>query len=204
MGKIKEPFPVKLITSIFSSDLGLLDEAKARMSEEFGPVDYESELLTFDHTTYYAPEFGEKLVRKFLSFSNLIDPGELAEIKRITNGMEMEWAIDGKRRVNLDPGYVSYSKLVLATTKDRDHRIYLGKGIYAEVTLHYRKGTFRPWPWTYPDYASGKYIEIFNEIRRLYASQIRAGARLAPAPTPRRVIQLRIPCSRNRGPMRIF
>ena len=173
MGKIKEPLPVKLIASIFTVSGELLEEAKVRLSQEFGPIDYESELLPFDHTTYYAAEFGENLKRKFVSFAELVHPGKLAEIKLLTNALEMEWAFGGKRRINIDPGYVSHSKLVLATTKNHAHRIYLGQGIYAEVTLHFRDGTFRAWPWTYPDYASPPLIAIFNHIRGLYVKQLR-------------------------------
>jgi hypothetical protein len=173
MGKVKEPLPVKLIASMFTTDTGLLEEAKVRLSQEFGPVDYESELLPFDHTDYYTPEFGEDLKRKFVAFEELIHPGRLAEIKLRTNALEIEWAAEGKRRINIDPGYVSHSKLVLATTKDYAHRIYLGQGIYAEVTLHFRGGTFQPWPWTYPDYASSALIAIFNQIRGLYVKQCR-------------------------------
>ena len=173
MGKIKEPLPVKLIASMFTAGEELLEEAKVRLSQEFGPIDYESELLPFDHTTYYAAEFGEGLKRRFVAFVELVHPGKLAEIKLLTNALEMEWAAEGKRRINIDPGYVSHSKLVLATTKNHAHRIYLGQGIYAEVTLHFRDGTFRAWPWTYPDYASPPLIAIFNHIRGLYVKQLR-------------------------------
>lgn len=173
MGKVKEPLPVKLIASLFAGSGELLEEARVRLSQEFGPVDYESELLPFDHTNYYAAEFGENLKRRFVAFVELVHPGKLAEIKRLTNALEMEWAVEGKRRINIDPGYVSHSKLVLATTKNHAHRIYLGQGIYAEVTLHYCRGTFQPWPWTYPDYASPPLIAIFNHIRELYVKQLR-------------------------------
>jgi len=173
MGKIKEPLPVKLIASIFTASGELLEEAKVRLVQEFGPVDYESELLSFDHTTYYAAEFGENLKRRFVAFEEFVHPGELAEIKLRTNALEMEWAVGGKRRINIDPGYVSHSKLVLATTKNHAHRIYLGRGIYAEVTLHFRDGTFRGWPWTYPDYSSSPLIALFNQIRGLYVKQLR-------------------------------
>jgi hypothetical protein len=118
-----------------------------------------------------------------VAFVDLVHPGELAEIKLLTNALEMEWVVGGrarggrsrkgKRRINVDPGYVSHSKLVLATTKNHAHRIYLGQGIYAEVTLHFRDGTFRGWPWTYPDYASPPLIAIFNQIRALYVKQLR-------------------------------
>jgi len=194
VGRIKEPLPVKLIASLFAGSGELLEEAGGRLIQEFGPIDYESDLLPFDHTTYYAAEFGENLKRRFVAFEELVHPGKLAEIKLLTNALEMEWAVggrprEGKRRINIDPGYVSHSKLVLATTKNHAHRIYLGpvlsgstelaevpskgQGIYAEVTLHFRDGTFRGWPWTYPDYASPPLIAIFNHIRALYVKQLR-------------------------------
>jgi hypothetical protein len=173
MGEIKEPLPVKLIASMFTASGEILEDAQVRLSQEFGSVDYESELLPFGHTTYYAAEFGENLKRRFVAFEELVHPGRLAEIKLLTNALEMEWVAEGKRRINIDPGYVSHSKLVLATTKSHAHRIYLGQGIYAEVTLHFRSGTFRAWPWTYPDYASPPLIAIFNRIRELYVKQLR-------------------------------
>ncbi len=173
MGKVKEPLLVKLIATMFTARGELLEEAEVRLSREFGPIDYESDLLPFDHTTYYAAEFGENLRRQFVAFEELVHPGKLAEIKLLTSALEMEWAVEGKRQINIDPGYVSHSKLVLATTKNHAHRIYLGRGIYAEVTLHFRDGTFRAWPWTYPDYASPPLIAIFNHIRALYVKQLR-------------------------------
>lgn len=173
MGKIKEPPLVKLIASMFTADKTLLAVAREALVNRFGPIDYQSELLPFNHTSYYAREFGEGLVRQIIAFAELIPPERLAETKRITNELEMTWVVDGRRRVNVDPGYVSLGKLVLATTKDYSHRIYLGQGIYAEVTLKYEHGSFRPWEWTYPDYASPQYREIFTEIRRIYAAQLR-------------------------------
>ena len=178
MGQIKEPKLVKLISSLFTADLELLEVARNKLSEVFGPADYESDLLPFDHTSYYAAEFGEGLMRKIVAFAELVDPSRLAQIKRLTNDLEMDWAKEGKRRINLDPGYVSLAKLVLATTKNHGHRIYLGQGIYAEVTLRYRNKTFRPWEWTYPDYASPPYIAIFNHIRELYLAQLRQRGQL--------------------------
>ena len=178
MGQLKEPKPVKLISSMFTADLELLEVARNKLSETFGRIAYESDLLPFDHTSYYAAEFGERLKRKIVAFAELVDPGRLVEVKRLTNDLEMDWAKEGKRRINLDPGYVSLAKLVLATTKNHGHRIYLGQGIYAEVTLRYRDKTFRPWEWTYPDYASPPYIAIFNHIRELYLAQLRQRGQL--------------------------
>jgi len=175
MGKIREPLPVKLIVSMFTGDATLLAVARGALSNRFGAIDYESELLPFHHTEFYAREFGPGLLRQIVAFAELISPQRLAEVKRTTNELELTWAVDGKRRVNLDPGYVSLGKLVLATTKDYSHRIYLGQGIYAEVTLKYEHGRFQAWEWTYPDYASARYLEIFAEIRQSYVDQLHQG-----------------------------
>jgi hypothetical protein len=173
VGKIKPPRPVKLIVAAFSAAPAILAQACDALVAEYGPLDWQSEYLAFDHTDYYAAEFGTDLVRQIWSLERLIDPEALADVKVHTNELEQCWTQDGKRRVNLDCGYVSMAKLVLATTKDYDHRLYLRRGIYAEVTLHFRDGAFYPWPWTYPDYASPRYCEIFAAIRQRYVAQIR-------------------------------
>ena len=191
MGKIREPLPAKLIMPMFSGLPRLFEAAEEALIGHFGPVDYRSPRLPFIYTAYYEREFGRDLERQFLSFERLIDPGRLAEIKLLTNALEEQSGESGHwtsfdsrhsycesklvhRRINLDPGYISEAKLVLATTKNYDHRIYIGQGIYAEVTLAYRDQDFRPWPWTYPDYRSEAYLEIFRIIRRIYMAQLKA------------------------------
>jgi hypothetical protein len=175
MGHARSPKPVKLIVSAFAPSDELLREAKEALEAEWGAVDFESELLPFDHTPYYEREFGSNLVRRVWSFSALVDPGDLAAIKLRTNELERRWlSAEADRQVNLDSGYVSMAKLVLATTKNHGHRVYVGEGIYAEVTLQYRDGAFRPWPWTYPDYATRLYCALFEGIRQRYVSQLRA------------------------------
>jgi hypothetical protein len=169
--------PVKLIVPMLSASPVLLSEASAALSARFGPVDYASARLPFSYTTYYTEEMGPHLQRCFVSFEPLIDAGALAEIKLTTNALEQQWSECGKRGVNLDPGYLAPGKLVLATTKDHAHRIYLDRGIYAEVTLAYRDGAFAPWPWTYPDYRSADYHAILRQIRTLYMEQLRAQQR---------------------------
>ncbi|MBC7235659.1 MAG: DUF4416 family protein [Chloroflexi bacterium] len=173
MGTAQAPLPVKLVVPMFTGEPELFEIAEAALQQRFGPVDYRSPRLPFEHTDYYTPEFGPGLQRWFVALERLIDPGELASIKRWTNELELSLAREGRRRINLDPGYVSSAKLVLATTKNHNHRIYIGQGIYAEVTLVYRDKNFRPWPWTYPDYASEAYIAILREIRELYMAQLR-------------------------------
>jgi hypothetical protein len=165
--------PVKLIASLLSGNLALLVEAKAELGRVFGPTDFESRLLRFDHTDYYTPEFGPDLQRQIVTFAQLLAPSDLPAIKRQTNDMEWSMARGERRQVNIDPGYLSLGKMVLASTKDHAHRLYLGEGIYGEVTLTYQRGRFRPWPWTYPDYASELYCAMFSEIREAYKAQLR-------------------------------
>lgn len=174
MGEPQAPKPVKLIISAFAPGDELLAEAKSAAVAEWGPVDFESRLFPFEHTAYYVTEFGAGLVRRIWAFAKLIRPESLAAIKLRSNELERRWTVDGKRKVNLDSGYLSMAKLVLATTKNYGHRIYLDRGIYAEVTLHYRDGAFRPWPWTYPDYALPEYCTLFATLRKRYLGQLRA------------------------------
>jgi len=172
VGEAKKHPPVKLVVGMISGRKPLFDAAQRELIAQFGPPDYESALMAWEFTDYYSRELGENLGRKFLSFETLIDPERLAEVKSFTNQLEGQFSERGVRRINLDPGYLDSAKLVLATTKNRDHRIYIGRGIFAEVTLHFRGKSFRAREWTYPDYATPEYIAIFNEIRALYRGQI--------------------------------
>jgi len=173
MSEIIPVAPVKLFCGMIAANEKIIVEAKDRLRKFFGEIDLESDLIPFDFTDYYRVEMGESLLRKFISFSDLIDPGRLARIKIQTNGIEKELTVEmsGLRRtVNLDPGYISADKLVLATTKNFSHRIYLGEGIYAEVTLNFKKGTCVFFDWTYPDFKSGKYTPFFLKVRQNYMS----------------------------------
>jgi hypothetical protein len=173
MGSARDAVPVKLIASLLTAEPELITETKEALVHKFGATEIESEIFPFDHTDYYEPEFGPNLQRQIVSFVRLIDPVQLPDIKLRTNELEWSTAEEGRRRVNIDPGYVSLGKLVLATTKDHAHRIYLGQGIYGEVTLTFQRGCFQPWPWTYPDYASSQYCALFDSIRKEYKRQLR-------------------------------
>ncbi len=173
MGIPKKPKPVKLIIGIIFSNLKIFDQAQKFLIKKFGRIDKESKFFPFDKTDYYTEEMGENLQRKFLSFENFVQPEKIAEAKIFANKLEEKLSRNGKRQINLDPGYLTDSKLVLATTKDYYHRIYLGKGIFAEVTLYFEKGSFRCFDTTYPDYRTLEYISFFNEARRIYLEQIR-------------------------------
>jgi hypothetical protein len=109
------------------------------------------------------------LLKQFFAFERLVDPAALADWKLASMGWEADYQRLGRhpepRPLNLDPGYLTEAKLVLATTKDRDHRIYLSRGIYAENTLFFHRGAWEPRPWTYPDYRRADYHEFFTRCR---------------------------------------
>ncbi len=167
---------VKLVVGMLAAGEHLFTEAEKALADCYGHIDCRSSGMPFSHTRYYEKEMGKGLIRRFISFERLIHPGDLAGIKLRTNLMENRcFSVHGRRQVNLDPGYIAAAKLVLATTKDYEHRIYLREGIFAEVTLHYREGSFIPWEWTYPDYRTGEYIDIFNGIRKKYLDLLKKG-----------------------------
>jgi hypothetical protein len=179
MGQIKQPEPVKLIVGMISQRETLFSLAEEAMRALWGEIDLASEVLIFDQTTYYAKSMGDSLLRKLVSFEKLIDPGALAKIKHQSNELEEKLAkhpegkkLQVKRPINLDPGYIEPSKLVLASTKNYSHRIYIGESMYAETTLHFHKGRWQAWPFTYPDYGSGLYDPFLNQARTRLLEQV--------------------------------
>jgi hypothetical protein len=172
MGEVKEPQPVKFFVGILTALPPALTGLRGPLEERFGPVDSESDLLEFAYTDYYEPEMGAGLKRKFWGFRRLAVPDVLVDLKLFTNRVERTLAFNGKRTVNVDPGYLTAARVVLASTKDFAHRLYLGKGIYGEVTLMYQKKDFQALPWTYPDYRSEAYLQYFRELRKVYMAQL--------------------------------
>jgi len=170
LGVIRETEPVKLVCGAIGVDREAVTAAEAAMSARYGAIDLESDWIPFEFTDYYEPEMGSGLVRRFFSFAELIDPAGLPGAKRLADEIEKQHAVVRNgvrcRRVNLDPGYVAPSKLVLASTKDFSHRIYLGGGIYAEVTLNFHRDGLTFFEWTFPDFRSGAYTPFLLEVRR--------------------------------------
>lgn len=175
MGILRERLPVKAIIGVLTADTALLPTVYQRLTDELGDIDYFSELLPFKGTIFYEAELGKGIQRQFISFESLIDAGTLADKKLFTNQVEQTFSDRDTqlRCVNLDIGYLCMAKLVLATTKDHAHRIYLRDGIYAEITLRFYQKTFQAWECTYPDYRSPNYITIFNHIRKIYRKQLK-------------------------------
>ncbi|MCX5666334.1 MAG: DUF4416 family protein [Candidatus Omnitrophica bacterium] len=172
MGKINPPEKVKLIAGLISNDEALLDKMGALLEKRLrNKVDFNSPVIDFNYTDYYDKEMGGRLKRKFLSFKKLVRLEGIAKVKLLTNELEKRFLVDGKRAINIDPGYIDMAKLVLLSTKDYSHRIHIGNGIFAEVTLHYKDKRFNFWPWTYPDYKSEEYTSVFGKIRDIYKSE---------------------------------
>ena len=173
MAQPKPPQPVLLIVGMLSQDPALFDRADEALTTDYGPLACASDLLDFSETHYYDAEMGHPLYRKFLAFAHAINPGQLPAIKHHTNRLEQDLAAANldlppavPRPINLDPGYIEPSKLVLATTKNYAHRIYIGDRIYAEITLLFRHGRWQPGLFTYSDYASGRYDNFLNAARQ--------------------------------------
>jgi hypothetical protein len=178
MGRIEKNLSAKLIISIFSQKDDIFKNIEEILSAKLGPVDFKTQLLSFHHTNYYEKEFGNNLKRKFLSFRKLINTENLWKIKKITNKIEIKHIRDNKRQFNLDPGYVTQSGLILASTKNYSHRIHIKDGIYQEVTLIFKDKAFQPLPWAYPDYQSKEYLDIFIKIRDILNVQLHSNAKL--------------------------
>lgn len=140
----------------------------------FGEVDFISKRFAFDFTEYYAQEMGGNLFRHFLTFERLIPMSLLPDIKQRTNHLEEKYSSsNGSRQINIDPGYLCFEHVILATTKGYTHRPYLKEGIYADLTLIYRNKTYQPLGWTYPDYRQEEVIRLFNQFRKKYVAQLK-------------------------------
>ncbi len=171
--KPTEPEPVKLFVGILYTDESLLEKAITLVVQNFGETDFESPEFEFTSSDYYKAEMGWPIFREFVSFHNLINPKELAKIKIETNKIEDELTEKNMRKVNLDPGYMDYNKVVLASAKFNAQKIYLDHGIYADPTLWYEKGKFEPYPFAFPDFKTNLYEKTFQHIRFLYKGQCR-------------------------------
>jgi hypothetical protein len=169
MWEPREPNPVKIIIGILASDDRCLTAAREAITREFGPLDLLSDIWPFVKTDYYRDETGPAILRQFVTIEQLVHPGELAEAKHRTNRIEQELAealaSPFPRPANLDPGIIEPAKLVLASTKNFSHRIYIGRKMYAEVTLVFDRGAWCPLRYTYPDYRQQTYFDFFSEVR---------------------------------------
>ena len=170
MGDIRTPQSVLQILAAFSCQGERLDGPSPGARRKWGPIALVSPRFEFRETDYYAETMGGPLRQTVLCHAQLAAPKTLPSGRSGSNAAEMEIGPSNPRLplarpINLDPGYLSQSKLVLASTKDHAHRLYVGHGIYAEITLRYYHGAWTPQPWTYPDYRRADYHQFFDECR---------------------------------------
>ena len=174
MGTPLEPTPTALFLGITYRDeaemqkaLGLFEETFGQANRRCGPIDFSLQ------TDYYDAEMGDGLKKLYLTFGSNFDRNRLSAVKRMSNDIEAQFCDGTSRRVNLDPGYITNDKFVLASTKDFFHRIYVGDGIYAEVTLHFRHGKYRFFSWTYPDYKNEAVLALLVAARAELVGRVR-------------------------------
>ncbi len=160
------PRPASVFVGLLTAPDVSTDEILAVLSKAYGRVALVSPPIHFEQAWYYEREMGLGIERRFAGVEGTRDPGELADLKLKANALEDRWTEGGRRRVNLDPGVLDLGHVVLASCKPAGHRVYLGSGVYAEVEYLFQHGSYRPVPWTYPDYREGEAVSFFNELRR--------------------------------------
>lgn len=178
MGVVRVREPVMWVAGAFGRDLAALAWTKAALMERLGGIACESEPFDFVETACYRKQMGTGLKKQFWVFERLSAPDGLPELKRWTNELEARYRDSGDfpvaRPLNIDPGYMTLGKLVLASTKDHSHRVFIGEGMFAEVTLHYRDNRWEFWPWTYHDYRRENVLEFFTRARRILHKRLRS------------------------------
>lgn len=173
MFDLSSPAPVKLLVAAFWNDQKAWQQALTRMTELWGDTDRTGAIRNFIASRYYESEMGPNLTRQLHSFEQLVPTDEIADLKLQTNRIEKDLCCNKKRTVNLDIGYMDLHKLVLASTKEGPHKIYIGRGVWADLILLYSKKRFHALPWTFPDFASCTYDEFLLKVRQQYKKQLR-------------------------------
>ena len=174
MGQIKDYPPVKYFAAVTYSSEEILEEMKDRLQELIAGIDNSSPVYSFSQfTSYYESEMGAALKKIFFTFLELKPAELLPDIKIATNQLELKYFKNARRQINIDPGYICAAKMILATTKDYDHRIYLNRGIFGDIHYRYRQGEFQINDWTYPDYQQPFILAFFKETREKYLVQLR-------------------------------
>lgn len=178
MAQVKPFEPVVFFCALLAHRDYPLEPAEAALAERFGAIDLRSATMHFTSTDYYTAEMGEGLVRRFVSFLRLTDPQELAGAKQFTNGLEARLAGEAgrPRRVNIDPGYLNFAQMVLASAKPFAHRIPLGGGIHAQLEYLFRRGEACFMEWTFPEYRRREVAEFFLGLRERYRELLKAAA----------------------------
>lgn len=176
MSVLQAPKPAKLVIGIFTGEIKIIENLVPDFISRFGQIDLVSPWMVFNYTAYYESEIGSPLHRRLYSFKSLVGQQDLASVKITTHQIEQAYSQSGRRRVNIDPGYMLHERFVLASGKNFTHRICIGDGIYADLTLIYQKGNFQRLPWTYPDYADNGMLKFLEQVRSKYIWDVRSKA----------------------------
>ncbi len=168
------PKPAKLVIGIITTELKIIENLVTELASQFGQIDLVSPWMHFNYTTYYEPEMGSPLLRRVFAFEPLFAQDDLSAFKLATNQIEHHYSQKGRRRVNIDPGYMLHERFVLASGKNFSHRISIGAGIYADLTLIYQKGSFQKLPWTYPDYSDDGMLKFLEQVRNKYILDVKS------------------------------
>ena len=176
MSRPQQPAPAKLVVGMFMRRKALFEPASVELAASYGDLDIVSAWMPFDYTRYYEREMGAPLFRRMIVFKRLIRQDALAGIKLAANALENRYRRQDKRQINIDPGYLLLERFVLASGKNFTHRIYIGSGIYADLTLIYQRGGFKTLPWTYPDYADTPMTDFLCQVRAKYALDLKSGS----------------------------
>ena len=172
MSELREPSKVKLFMGLIYKPESSVSELFDNLEKRFGEIEYTSQEILFEHSSYYEKEMGAGLKRKLITFRDLIKRDNIVEIKIFTNSLEGVFSYGGNRTINIDPGYIAQEHLILATGKGFSHRPYLGKGVYADLTLIYKANEYRKLEWTYPDYGNNEMRTLFKALRAEYVKQL--------------------------------
>jgi hypothetical protein len=170
---VQSPSFVKLFVAVLYKDVQWLNHARDQFITLWGTIDYEGMDHVFDVTDYYESEMGTLLLRRLVSFEKLVDPMIIVDMKIACNAIENRLAENGKRRINCDAGYLDHNKVLLASAKEAGQKVYLGKGIYADLAGRYKAGKYQPFEWSFPDFKDGRYEKELLEIRAKYLTQVR-------------------------------
>ena len=165
MSSPSSPDKALLVIGILMQDRALFKETLSELEKLCGEFLFISRWYNFDQTKYYEEEMGNSLSRRFIAFKDLIHQDELKDLKLASYKIEELFSINEKRQVNVDPGYLTLDKLVLSTGKNFSHRIYLGDGIFADLTFVYKGNRFVFFDWTYPDYMDDTIVSFFLKLR---------------------------------------
>ncbi len=159
-----------LLFALMWKDYEKLKEVEDVLSNVYGKKVNETDEFSLQYSKYYEKEMGEGLKKKFILIDNIVEKDRLLDIKLTSMEIEKRFSINGNRTVNIDPIYLDDYQVVVVSKKDKGSRIYLGKGVFAELELLYHHGSFQPLIWTYLDYKDN--IPFFNEVRKYYLQRV--------------------------------